>query len=499
SLGDKGYVGLGASDVFYNDFWEYNPTSDTWTKKADFPAIGRQAGIAFAANNKIYVGLGINMYTAFSDLYEYDPATNAWTKKADYPGGVRYTSMAFSIGNKGYVGCGKDEQFYLGRNDFYEYDPATDVWTKKADVGPVRRSIGVGFSIGNKGYIGLGAENYDTRKKDLWEYDPATDTWVQKADLPSTERYAPFSFTIGGLGYVGSGYYYSVLSDVWAYDPATNAWTQKADIPVPRGQPVSFGIGNKGYVGLGYELPDFWEYNPVCTLNVKLPGVYALHPGGDSNTIYLGYGPSSLTLQANVSGGQLGTYTYLWSTGATSSSLVVNPSVPGSYVYSVVINDNRGCTGTASITIKVVDVRCGNNKVIICRVPPGNPGNRKTLCVNGNAVSAHLKNGSFLGDCGEGSVSKGSAEVVVESRSNTDLVVYPNPNNGVFVVQVNNWPGGNGSIEIIDQGGRIIIKKNINLSKGSQVIPFDITPAEGVYLLKLTNNKKIISTKLLVR
>src|SRR5258708_1015500 len=38
SIGNKGYVGCGKDSASFNhkDFWEYDPTSDTWTQKADF-------------------------------------------------------------------------------------------------------------------------------------------------------------------------------------------------------------------------------------------------------------------------------------------------------------------------------------------------------------------------------------------------------------------------------------------------------------------------------
>ena len=58
---------------------------------------------------------------------------------------------------------------------------------------------------------------------------------------------------------------------------------------------------------------------------------------------------------------------------------------------------------------------------------------------------------------------------------------------------------GVGIIEVIDQSGRTLLRKMINLSKGNQVIRFEINAHEGVYLLKLTNDKKSTSTKLFVK
>ena len=49
---------------------------------------------------------------------------------------------------------------------------------------------------------------------------------------------------------------------------------------------------------------------------------------------------------------------------------------------------------------------CGNNdnKVLLCHVPPGNPGNAHTLCISPNAVAMHLENheDDHCGPCGDG-------------------------------------------------------------------------------------------------
>jgi prepilin-type N-terminal cleavage/methylation domain-containing protein len=42
---------------------------------------------------------------------------------------------------------------------------------------------------------------------------------------------------------------------------------------------------------------------------------------------------------------------------------------------------------------------CGEGKIQICHVPPGNPTNRRTLCVGAPSWPAHRANGSTLGAC----------------------------------------------------------------------------------------------------
>ena len=42
---------------------------------------------------------------------------------------------------------------------------------------------------------------------------------------------------------------------------------------------------------------------------------------------------------------------------------------------------------------------CDDRRVVICKIPPGNPGNRRTITVDARSVWRHLATGSTLGPC----------------------------------------------------------------------------------------------------
>lgn len=225
SIGNKGYIGGGEQDYYgpyYADFWEYDPATDKWTRIADFPGVKRNLAAGFSIGNKGYYGLGFTANTGdvfYSDFWEYDPALDKWTRKADYGGGGRNGAGSFSIDNKGYVGCGFNWEYGGWTRDFWEYDPATNKWTRKADFGGSAREYisAVGFSIGNKGYLGTG---YPERLKDFWEYDLANNIWTRKADLGGGARASANGFSIGSKGYIGCGDAYpSYYKDLWEYTP----------------------------------------------------------------------------------------------------------------------------------------------------------------------------------------------------------------------------------------------------------------------------------------
>jgi N-acetylneuraminic acid mutarotase len=226
AIGNKGYVGTGddapdawAGNVLY-DFWEYNPVTNTWLQKANYPG-GFGAGVyfatGFAVNNKGYVccgKLGASYYS--QELWQFDPVSNSWVQKAMFPGGVRYGQMSFVVNGKAYVGCGTDENWFT--SDFWEYNPTTNVWTQKAAFPGSNRSFGSAFALGTKGYMGMGTDG--GYRDDWFEYDPLSDSWSIIATYGSEGRRSAPSFVITGAAYVIMGKGASGKHrDMWQYMP----------------------------------------------------------------------------------------------------------------------------------------------------------------------------------------------------------------------------------------------------------------------------------------
>src|SRR5207248_11216843 len=82
TIGDKFYVGGGNAQ---KTFYEYDPSSSKWTKKADIPGVtvNRGFGIGFSINGRGYAGLGTDGATLLNDLWEYDPLQNTWSQKSN--------------------------------------------------------------------------------------------------------------------------------------------------------------------------------------------------------------------------------------------------------------------------------------------------------------------------------------------------------------------------------------------------------------------------------
>ncbi|MFN8277484.1 MAG: kelch repeat-containing protein [Chitinophagales bacterium] len=76
----------------------------TWTQKLKYAGVSNYGYISVGAGNKGYVGLGADsLGTYTNEFWEYDPATNTWSQKANFTGPGREKGVAFSIGSMVYV------------------------------------------------------------------------------------------------------------------------------------------------------------------------------------------------------------------------------------------------------------------------------------------------------------------------------------------------------------------------------------------------------------
>ena len=120
-----------------------------------------------------------------------------------------------------------------------------------------------------------------------------------------------------------------------------------------------------------------------------------------ANAITLGYGAQSVTLGASDAGaGTALTWTPAAGLVANGATASFTPTAAGSYRFNVQAVSESGCAAQASITVPVIDARCGDGKVAVCHKPEkGNAGSAGTVCVAPSAVQAFIRKGETLGSC----------------------------------------------------------------------------------------------------
>lgn len=220
-------------------------------------------------------------------------------------------------------------------------------------------------------------------------------------------------------------------------------------------------------------------------INISIPDAKALNSGVSVNTVYVGYVPaSSLTLSAQASGGS-GTLKFRWSNDATTQSIAVSPAT--TTTYTVTITDGSNCTGTASKTVGVVDVRCGNkmDKVAVCH-------GGGSSCIDKGSVSDHLSHGDMLGACTAVplvTVKTSQAEIAqVQDLTKFSIAAYPNPSRQAFTLLIKGNDAANKiSLRILDAVGRTVevmtVAAGTNLQVGSGYRP-------GIYIVEAVQGKR---------
>lgn len=76
SIGSKGYVSTGSNATgSKKDLWEYDPSTDSWTQRADCGGEARRFAVGFAIGSFGYIGTGDGA-DPLEDFWQYDPISN---------------------------------------------------------------------------------------------------------------------------------------------------------------------------------------------------------------------------------------------------------------------------------------------------------------------------------------------------------------------------------------------------------------------------------------
>jgi N-acetylneuraminic acid mutarotase len=264
-INGKGYVATG-SNAFGQPttaFHEYDPITDTWIQRPNFPGGARSFAIGVEYNGLGYLGFGASNFQYFNDLWSFDPGTGQWTQLASCPCSGRRHPAMIARGGKIYVGLGDDATGNLA--DFWVYDIALNNWSQLPNIPGQGRHHPFQFVAGNQVFAGMGHNGpfiYD----DWYKLDTLTDTWVIMNDFPGEARVAGTQFDFQGKGYVLSGdgdnHSFMQTGEFWEYDHITDVWTQLPPHPgISRWAPGSMVIDNYVYFFGGTNRQN--QQNPV--------------------------------------------------------------------------------------------------------------------------------------------------------------------------------------------------------------------------------------------
>ncbi|MEO6869200.1 MAG: T9SS type A sorting domain-containing protein [Ginsengibacter sp.] len=220
------------------------------------------------------------------------------------------------------------------------------------------------------------------------------------------------------------------------------------------------------------------------------------------NTIYLGYGPQSVTATSSPADAAT---TYKWymvgEPGVVYTGATFSPTIAGSYY---VVATRGVCTASNAdnpITITVIDIRCGKDnqdKVYVCHKENGTHGNgtiganAHSLCVSVNAVAAHLAHGDCLGACPEAAMGT----TKVDDMAN-NFIVFPNPTTNSVKLNIEAANGVRSEVVIRNAQSNIVERKSVI---GNAQPSFDLRKyGTGIFVIQIINGSNIITNKVLVK
>jgi N-acetylneuraminic acid mutarotase len=132
-IGENGYVCTGRNNGLHNtDFWEFSPSEVTWTKRtpstdaSDYAAfklaVSRHDAVAFTAGGFGYIIGGISSTGATDKtVYQFDPSTYTWESRTSFEGAARSLAVAFALEERLFLGTGQNGTSRF--DDIWEFKP----------------------------------------------------------------------------------------------------------------------------------------------------------------------------------------------------------------------------------------------------------------------------------------------------------------------------------------------------------------------------------------
>lgn len=120
-----GHLNGDGSDEWYPEWWEFDPATNGWSQKADFPGIASNNNIGLSKNGYgYYIGGYLGWGDMCSEVWQYDPNNDVWVQMADYPFSSRRWAVKAKIGDRCYIGMGTNGTNF---GDFWEFDALAGV------------------------------------------------------------------------------------------------------------------------------------------------------------------------------------------------------------------------------------------------------------------------------------------------------------------------------------------------------------------------------------
>lgn len=516
--------------------FEYNPGIGTYTTKIDFEVAidGKNpwGALTLATNGKLYGMTRNGGIHNVGVLFEFDPSSGVYTKKFDFGGangGAPYGSLLL-----GFNGSLYGMTTYGG--GVFEYNPDSDTYSRYDFSFEPFFPRGKLMQATNGKLYGMTSHGGVNHFGVLFEYDPFTNYFSKKYDFNGADGCFPegalvqaFNGKLYGMTpFYGGANFYNYGGVLFEYDLLTDNFTKKVDFiygdlngNTPKGSLVQ-GYNNKLYgmtsMGGARNLGVIFEYDPSSSTYIKkidldmngyLP--YGSLFNAVNNKLYGmaaaggAYGMGIIFEYDPLTNDYKKLFDFNGSNGKNPISDLIQicnlPEAAGTIAGNLSV-----CQGEKGVVYTIPEIKnaSGYNWIL----PPG-----ATISSghNTNSITVdfiHVTRGDIrvvgTNECGNGIISPklkvlaGNCNEIDSSLTNRSATVIPNPNEGLFNIEIKLQAEENLTIKVFNMQGDIVFSEQLDHAGGKLEKIIDISKhSSGIYHLHIispteTLNKKVV-------
>ena len=473
----RGYASTTVTAGYNNDMWRYDPSANTWcwfngSQNANPLGVYGTLGVPSATTSPggrlsaaAWKDLSGNLYmfggngwssvsqNLLNDLFKYNPNTNEWTW-------LKGSNVSLQPGIYGTMGV-----------------PA------QANT-PGARELNVFWTAPNGHFWLFGADGYDStgtfknNMNDLWRYIPPC---------------SPDSITAVPASSVCSGS--SATITAFNQYPSTVSWYSNPSGGSAISNGTAFTTAALTAVN-GQSVYSFYAEANSCTVSPRAAITITAYPLPIITISGQSSGCAGNTATLTASGGA----TYSWNTGAVTTSISFTIPVNG-ITYNVTGTDARGCVNTATgsvASLPLPSISVTASPSLICKsysttlTATGAASYQWNTAQTGPSIVVtplstfhYTVTGTGANTCTNTAVQTVSVIICTGLQGyveETDITLYPNPNNGQFTLYTS-MPARN-QIIICNSTGQEVYRCSFE----GTTVDIQTGLAKGIYFYSIRNN-----------
>ena len=290
----------------------------------------------------------------------------------------------------------------------------------------------------------------------------------------------------------------------------TGAYTYLWDDPVAQTTATASGLGAGTYTATITDSNNCSTSSTASVNNIGGPTVSITSNDVSCN------GGNNGTAATSVSGG-LAPFTYLWD-DLNGQTTAIATGLPAG-TYTLTVTDDAGCITTTPVTITEPDAL--TNTPTSNDAAPGTCTGSASVIVNGGTLPytylwsngqttssiSNLCPGLYTVTISDAngctiisSATVNSQTGLAEEAGNTLLIVYPNPNEGVFILEFELPQIKSVEIKLQSVTGQLVFLEKLNKFSGKYQKLIDLSSfAKGIYILRLSHNGTVETKKIVFK